>query len=442
MVLRFTDPATGETMRSFPALTQETLSERIALAADAATAHAALPMEHRTRCLRKLAKLFTDEQDDLALTIATETGKPVRRASAEVRQCADACCYYAEEAPRLLAPELLHSHTDGNGPKHQSYIAWEPLGVLLAVVPSESPLWQACRLLLPALIAGNVVLLKHVGNVPRCALLLERLVRRAGFPRGTYSALLMEDSLVETALHDERVSAVTAAGTQTAARALAAQAGWLLKKSSLHVLGNGATVVMPSADLDNALAAAVEALTSGAESGKRVIVHAGIYQEFTQRLVKAVEALSAGDPSKQQTDVGPLNTEDAVNALDEQVQAAVKAGGRVLTGGARLVGSGNFFEPTLLSDVPRDSSIVQEVLTGPLAILFRARDLDDALTLANGAPSAGESSVWTREPAEQQQLLAGIRARAVTLNAVPRPDGCLGATAAREFTRAKRITLA
>ena len=410
MVLDSINPATGETLRSFPALSEEALRERIGLAAEAAAAQATLPAEHRTRCLRKLAQLFAEDQDDLALTIAMETGKPIRAAAAEVARCAEACSHFAEHGARRLAPEMLQT-AGGNG-REQSHITWNPLGVLLAVMTWESPFWQACRVVLPALTAGNAVLLKHAASVPQCALLLETLVRRAGFQRGTVSALLIEDRLVETILHDRRVAAVTIVGTQSVGRALAAQAGWLLKKSSLHVMGNGATVVMPSADLEGALAAAVEALTSGAGAGKRLIVASDIYNEFVYQLTKSVEALKVGDPIKQETEVGPLGTKEALDTMSEQVQAAVQAGGRVLTGGTRLVGDGNFFEPTLLSDVPRESPIAQDVLTGPIAIIYRARDLADAIGPANSGSFAGESSVWTREPAEQQQLIASIGGKA------------------------------
>ena len=232
----------------------------------------------------------------------------------------------------MLAPEMLPTATEGDGRKQQAYVAWSPIGVLLAVMPWESPLWQACRVVLPAVTAGNAVLLKHASTVPQCALLLETLVRRAGFLRGTVSALLIEDRLVEATLHDKRVAAVRVVGTESVGRALAAQAGWLLKRSSLHVLRNGATLVMPSADLDAALAAAVEALTSDTGAGKRLIVSSDIYKEFVHQLVKAIEALKIGDPLKQETQVGPLGTMEALAAMSEQVEAAVQAGGRVLAG--------------------------------------------------------------------------------------------------------------
>jgi succinate-semialdehyde dehydrogenase/glutarate-semialdehyde dehydrogenase len=441
MLLHSINPATGKTLRSFPALTEEALRDRITLSAEAASVHAALPMEHRTRCLRKLAGLFAAEKDELARTVALETGRPIRYAAAEIGSCAEACNYYAENGARMLAPELLQKSGTSVGRKTQSYIALRPVGVVLAVMPSESPLWHACRVVIPALTAGNAVLLKPAMSVPQCALLLETLLRRAGFLRGTLNALLTEDRLVEAALHDKRVSAVTVVGAESVARAIAAQAGSLLKKSSLYVLGNGVTVVMPSADPDAALAAAVHAVVSGGEAGKRLIVSSGIYNDFVQRLVKTVEALPVGDPQKQETEVGPVGTAAAVEAISEQVRAVVDAGGRILTGGTRLVGRGIFFEPTLLSDVPRESPIAQVVLSGPLLMIFRSRDVEDAISLANCLSFSGESSVWTREPTEQQQLIDGIRSKAITLNASPGQDGRLCASALREFTEAKIVTL-
>ena len=438
-LLHSINPATGETLRSFPTLSEEALRERIGMVAEAAVVNAALPMEHRARCLRKLAQLLTEEQDELARAIALETGKPIRAAAIEVSRCSDACRHFAEHGARMLAPEMLQP-AEGDG-RSQSYTEWSPLGVLLAVVSCESPFWQACRIVLPAITSGNAVLLKLAASAPQCALLLETLVRRAGFQRGTVSALLIEDRLVEAVLHDKRVASVTIVGTESVGRALAAQAGWLLKKSSLRVTGNGATVVMPSANLEGALAAAVGALIAGPGAGKRLIVSSGIYNEFVYQLGKLVEALKVGDPLKQETEVGPLGTKEALDAMHEQVQAAVQAGGRVLTGGTRLVGGGNFFEPTLLSDVPRDSPIAQDVLTGPLAMIFRAHDLADAIRLASREPCAGESSVWTREPGEQQQLLACIGSRTVALNASPRHDGRSGMAALREFTEARTVTL-
>ena len=359
--------------------------------------------------------LLQDEAGDLARAITLETGKPLRSSTIEVQRCIEICRYYADHAARLLAPELLQS---AHG---QAYVQWSPLGVVLAVMPWESPLFHAVRFAIPALIAGNVVLLKMAASVPQCALLLEALVRRAGFERGVLSALLIEDSQVETVLNDDRVVAVTVTGSDTAGRAIAAQAGWLLKRSALHLSGSDAMVVMPTADLEAAVAAAARALTGvdGAGAAKRVVIDSGIYNDFVHKLTAAVEVLRIGDPSLNETDIGPLGSAAALRTLSEQVESAVTAGARILTGGANLGGGkGHFFEPTLLSDVPRTAAVARDAIAGPVAMVFRAHDLGDAISIANDTPFGMGASVWTKEPVEQQALINGLDAGTVTLNAL------------------------
>ncbi len=442
------NPASGEVLRSFPSLTEEGLRERIALAATAARQQFAAPLDHRILALRKLSTLVEAEAAELAHTIAIETGKPLRHAREEVASCAEVCRYYAEDATRLLAPELLAA---GQG---QAHVQSRPTGVILAVMPWNSPLWHGFRFAVPALVAGNAVLMKHAGSVPQCALHMAALVRRAGFPRGTYTALLMEDSLVETALNDERVQALTFTGPGIAGRALAAQAGWLLKRSALHLDGSDAFVVMPSADLEASVAACVRAFALGASIGKRIVLHGDVYKAVAGRFVAALEALHIGNPLLRETELGPLGTAAALQQVTEQVDAAVAAGGRVLTGGSRMVGAGNFFEPTLLSGVPL--SAARDCMLGPVALLFRAEDVEDAIAIANSTPFAGSAAVWTRDPSEQQRLTADIRAGFVALNSFPADDPHLpmggwaasgygkelGEAGLREFLQMKTVWIA
>ncbi len=419
MPLHSTNPATGELLRTFPTLTDDALHTRITQAADAAAVHRTIPLEHRTLYLRKLAILLQEDSADLARTITLETGKPITSSKIEVQRCVDLCRYYADQATRLLAPELLQSESG------QSYVQWSPLGLLLAVMPWESPLWHSLRFAVPAIIAGNGVLLKLASSVPQCALAIEALFRRAGFERATLSVLLVDDGQVEIVLRDERVVAVTLTGSESAGRALAAQAGWLLKRSAIHLPGSDPMVVMPSANMDAAIAAAVRALTGvdGASTARRLIIDSGIYSDFLHKLTHAVEALRIGDPSKEETDIGPLGSAEAIQTLSEHVDAAVAAGGRIVTGGAKLADDkGFFFEPTLLSDVPRTTPIARDAITGPVALLFRARDLADAIAIANDTPFGLGASVWTKEPAEQQALINGIDAGTVALNALPSFD--------------------
>jgi succinate-semialdehyde dehydrogenase/glutarate-semialdehyde dehydrogenase len=448
MPLQSINPATGEVLRTFTTISDEAVRLRIGQAVEAADTQRALPLEHRTLYLRKLAALLDEEGDDLARTITLETGKPLRSARAEIALCADTARFYAEQAPRMLAPELLQSE---NG---QSYVQWSPMGVVLAVMSWESPFWHVLRFAIPALVAGNAILLKHAASVPQCAMLIEALVRRAGFARGALSALLIDSSAVERVLGDERVAAVTVTGSESTGRAVAAQAGWLLKKSAMHLPGSDPMVVMPSADLEAAVTAAVKAFTTGSQT-KRLVVSSSIFNDFLHRLVTGVEALKVGDPLKDETDVGPLGTADAVNTLAEQVAAAVTSGGRIVTGGTRLIGSGNFFEPTILSDVPRTAPVARDALAGPVALLFRAKDLVEAIAIANDTPFGRAASLWTKEPSEQQQLIAGIDAGSVALNGLQvdtarAPVGGtkrsgygreLGAAGIREFMVAKTVLI-
>lgn len=449
MPLQSINPATGEVLRTFPTLDEAAVQQRIGQAAEAALQQRSLPLDHRVLCLRKLASLLEEDSADIARTISLETGKPIRGAAGEVRRCVETCRYYADNAVRLMAPEVIS--TEGG----QAYIQWSPIGVVLAVMPWESPLWHVLRFAVPTLVAGNAVLLKHAPSVPQTALLIEGLVRRAGFSRGALTALLVDERMVETVFADERVAAVTVTGPEAVGRALAAQAGWLLKKGAMHLQGSDPMVVMASADLDAAVAAAGQALRDGS-GARRIIVEAGVYGEFLRRLTTLVDGFRIGDPSREETEVGPLGTVEAAALLEEQIKAAVTAGGRIACGGARLVGRGNFLEPTVLTDVPRTSAVARDPLAGPVTMLFRARDLQDAIALANGSPFTRSASVWTKEPGEQQGLIAGVDAGFVALNALALDDPRLpvggarrsgygrelGSQGIREFLIAKTVVIA
>ncbi len=374
MAIESINPATNKLLRRFEPLTDDAARQKIALAADVFRSYADVPLDHRALWMRKLAAILEHEIEDLATLITHEMGKPLEAARFEILKCADACRYYADHAARILAPESVPTE-----PNH-SYVRWEPLGVVLAVMPWNFPFWQVFRFLAPALMAGNVALLKHASNVPQCAIAIESLVRRAGFPRGTFQTLLLEVNQVETVLGDERIAAVTVTGSETAGRAIAAQAGWLIKKSVLELGGSDPFIVMPSADLDLAVETAVRArcVNSGQSciAAKRFIIADEIYDAFESRFVAGMEAMRVGDPMKEDTDIGPLATVRAVEQLDAQVKAATRVGARVLTGGERMLGDGNYFEPTVLAGVPRTSSVYREELFGPVAMLFRVQDLE------------------------------------------------------------------
>jgi succinate-semialdehyde dehydrogenase/glutarate-semialdehyde dehydrogenase len=404
--------------------------------------------------MRKLAAMLEHEVEDLAPLITQEMGKPLAAARLEVLKCATGCRFYAENAARILASEAVDT-----GANH-SYVRWDPLGIVLAVMPWNFPFWQVFRFLAPALMAGNVGLLKHASNVPQCALAIESLVRRAGFPRGSFQTLLIEAKQVEAVLGDERIAAVTVTGSEAAGRAIAAQAGWLIKKSVLELGGSDPFIVMPSADLDLAIETAVRArcVNSGQSciAAKRIIVADEVYDQFEKRFVAAMEAVKVGDPMKEDTEIGPLATRRIVDDLVAQVKTAHAAGARILTGGERMLGKGNYFEPTVMVGVPRSCSVYREELFGPVAMLFRINDLSHAIQLANDTPFGLAASAWTRDPTEQQRLVKELQCGSVFLNAMVASDSRLpfggikrsgygrelSAAGMREFLNAKTVVIA
>ena len=454
MAIESINPATNKLLRRFEPLTNEAARQKIALAEEAFRSYAAVPLEHRALWMRKLSAVLEHETEDLATLITLEMGKPLEAARYEILKCADACRYYADHAARILAPESIP--TDHN----HSYVRWDPLGIVLAVMPWNFPFWQVFRFLAPALMAGNVALLKHAPNVPQCALAIEALVRRAGFPRGTFQALLIEVNQVEAVLGDERIAAVTVTGSETAGRAIGAQAGWLIKKSVLELGGSDPFIVMPSADLDLAVETAVRArcVNNGQSciAAKRFIVADEIYDVFESRFVAGMGAVVVGDPMKAETEVGPLATVRMVEQLEAQIKAATRVGARVLTGGERMLGEGNYFEPTVLAGVPRASAVYREELFGPVAMLFRVQDLNEAIEIANDTPFGLAASAWTRDPVEQQRLVSELQCGGVFLNTMVASDPRLpfggikrsgygrelSAAGMREFLNAKTVVIA
>ncbi len=453
MAIQSINPATGKLLRSFDALTEAALSEKLSLAHQASRTFPSIPLEHRALCMNKLASLLEHETDEIAPTLTLEMGKPLHAARQEVSKCTTACRYYAEHAARILASEPVAT-------ENSSYIRYEPLGVVLAIMPWNFPFWQVFRFLAPALMAGNVGLLKHAPNVPQCALLIESLVRRAGFPRGSFQTLLIEIEQVEHLLADPRIAAVTLTGSVQAGRAIGAQAGWLIKKSVLELGGSDPFLVLPSCDLDEAVETAVRArLINNGQSciaAKRFIVHESIYDAFEQRFVAGMEAMTIGDPMKEDTDIGPLASVRAAETLEAQVAQAVQDGARVLTGGQRMLGDGFYYEPTVLASLPRTSPIYREELFGPVAMLFKAASLDEAIEIANDTPFGLGASAWTRDPAEQQRLVSELQCGSVFINAMVSSDPRLpfggikqsgygrelSAAGMREFLNAKTVVLA
>jgi succinate-semialdehyde dehydrogenase/glutarate-semialdehyde dehydrogenase len=454
MPIRSINPANGTLLREFACLSEDALSQKIAVADIAFATYADVPLGHRALCMRKLANLLEAETADLAALITAEMGKPITQSRAEILKCASVCHYYAEHAARILAPEPVKTESS------DAQVRWDPLGIVLAVMPWNFPFWQVFRFLAPALMAGNVGLLKHASNVPQCALAIESLVRRAGFPRGTFQTLLIESGQVETVLADDRIAAVTVTGSESAGRAIAAQAGWLIKKCVLELGGSDPFIVMASADLDAAVDAAVHArcINTGQSciAAKRFLVADSIYDEFETRFVAGMDAMKIGDPMRDDTEIGPLATEAQAEQLDAQVQSAVRVGARVLTGGERMLGAGNYYEPTVLAGIPRKSAIFREELFGPVAMLFRVRDVDDAIALANDSPFGLGASVWTGSTSEQRRFAAELECGSVFVNTPVASDPRLpfggikrsgygrelSAAGMREFLNAKTVVIA
>jgi succinate-semialdehyde dehydrogenase/glutarate-semialdehyde dehydrogenase len=408
------NPATGATVRTFEPLTDSQIEDRLRRAAAAYQAYRRTSFAERARWLNAAAEILETEKDRLARVMTLEMGKPIGGARAEAAKCALACRYYAEHGERLLADEPADA---GAG---RSFIRYRPIGPVLAVMPWNFPFWQVFRFAAPALMAGNVGLLKHASNVPQCALEIEDIIRRAGFPPDVFQTLLIGSAQVERVIGDPRVTAVTLTGSEPAGAQVASQAGKRIKKTVLELGGSDPFIVMPSADLERAARTGVEARTlnngQSCIAAKRFIVDARIAAEFERAFVAGMAALRVGDPMDETTQVGPLATPDILEGLDEQVRRSVEMGARVLTGGKRLDRPGNYYAPTVLADVPMDAPAYSEELFGPVAALFRANGIEEAIKLANDTEFGLGASAWTNDEAEQHRFIDEIEAGMVFIN--------------------------
>jgi len=413
------NPATGETIKTFAPLTSAEIEAKLAQAASAFTRRKQTTFAERAACLSRAGEILRAEKQSIAETMTLEVGKTLKASIAEVEKCADTCRYYAENAERFLADQPYT--IDGA----KAFVRYRPLGVILAIMPWNFPLWQVVRFAAPALMAGNVGLLKHAENVPQCALILEDVLRRAGAD-GAFQALLIETPQIQAVLEDPRIAAATLTGSERAGMAVGAQAGGKLKKTVLELGGSDPFVVMPSADLDAAVRTAVQARTlnngQSCIAAKRFILHDAIADEWTQKFVQTLEALRVGDPLDPQTDIGPLATPKILDGLAAQVEQSIAAGATLLTGGERLDRPGNFYAPTALADIPRNAPAYSEELFGPVALLFRAANLDEAIRQANDTPYGLGSSVWTSDPTEQERCINEIEAGMTFVNSMVASD--------------------
>jgi len=414
MAIASTNPATGELLQSFDALTEAQIDEKLATAAAAFRSYRTTTFAERAEWLRRAADILDAEADALGRLATLEMGKTLASAVAEVGKCAKGCRWYAEHTEAVLADQP-HPF-DGA----KVFTRYEPLGPVLAIMPWNFPYWQVFRFAAPALMTGNVGLLKHASNVPQCALAIEDVLARAGFPPGVFQTLLVGSGAIEAIIEDPRVRAVTLTGSEAAGRAVGATAGHTIKPSVLELGGSDAFIVMPSADLDTAVAKAVHSRTlnngQSCVNAKRFIVHEEIADEFVSRMVAKLESLKVGDPMDAATEMGPLSSPDAVEEIDRQVQETVAAGARLLTGGKPLGGPGSFYPPTLLTDIPDGSPGHNEELFGPVALVWRARDVDDAIRIANDSDLGLGGSAWTTDPAEQERFVTEVDTGMIYIN--------------------------
>jgi succinate-semialdehyde dehydrogenase/glutarate-semialdehyde dehydrogenase len=451
MAIATINPATGEVVKTFQPLTEAEIEKKLQLAVSTFKAERKTPFAVRAKRMLKAAEILERDKDKFAHLMTLEMGKTCKSAVAEAVKCTTACRYYAENSERFLADEVVET-----GAK-KSFVRYLPIGPILAVMPWNFPFWQVIRFAAPALMAGNVGLLKHASNVPQCALALESIFLEAGFPEGAFQTLLIGSAQVDALLNDPRVVAATLTGSEQAGIQVGVGAAKRIKKVVLELGGSDPFIVMPSADLDAAVATAVLArVQNNGQSciaAKRFIVAEPIADEFERKFVARMESLKIGDPFDEKTELGPLATPDGVKDLDADVQKTVKAGAKVLTGGHPLKQPGNYYAPTVLTHVPKNSPAYAEELFGPVASIFRVKDQDEAIRLANDVRFGLGASAWTNDDKERERFINELEAGMVFINKMvasdPRiPFGGvkasghgreLGMVGMREFVNAKTV---
>ncbi len=451
MAIATINPVTGEVLKVFEPLSDAQVDEKIALAAATFSEYRHTTFAERRRMMIRAAEILEGDKEKFGRLMTTEMGKTLRSAMDEAVKCASGCRYYAENAERFLADEMVET------PATRSFIRYQPLGPILAVMPWNFPFWQVFRFIAPGLMAGNVGLLKHASNVPQCALAIEEILLTAGFPKGVFQTLLIGSQKVDRILNDPRIVAATLTGSEKAGIEVGMGAAKRIKKVVLELGGSDPFIVMPSANLDEAAATAVKArMVNNGQSciaAKRFIVAESVADEFERKFVSKMEGLKLGDPMDENTDLGPLATKDGVAELDADVRKTVAAGARALTGGKPLDRPGNFYAPTVLVDIPRNSPAYGEELFGPVASLFRIKDIDDAIELANDTRFGLGASAWTNDPHERERFIDELDAGMVFINKMVASDPRLpfggikqsghgrelGPYGIREFANAKTV---
>jgi succinate-semialdehyde dehydrogenase/glutarate-semialdehyde dehydrogenase len=419
------NPATGEVLQTFNSLNQPQIEEKLSRAAETFRDYRRTTFSDRAEKMLRAAEILETEKQSLARTMTLEMGKPINAAVQEAEKCALVCRYYAENAERHLADEIVQTNAT------QSYVHFQPLGIVLAIMPWNFPFWQVFRFAAPALMAGNIGLLKHASNVPECALAIEDIFRRAGFPQSAFQTLLIGTDAVQGVLEDPRVAAATLTGSEPAGRSVASIAGKNIKKTVLELGGSDPFIVMPSANFDESVSTAVKARTinngQSCIAAKRFIVHEDIYDRFESEFVAAMKGLRVGDPLDSSIDIGPLATEQILTDVEDQVKVSVAAGAKILTGGQRVkfegeLARGHFYEPTVLADIPKDSPAYADEIFGPVASLFRVSTIDEAIELANSTSFGLGSAAWTNDEGERAQFIDEIEAGSVFINGMVASD--------------------
>src|ERR1700736_114968 len=454
MAIASINPATGEKLKEFKSHNDVDIEKALRSATAAFEKYRGEAFTKRAQVMMSAATLLEQEKNELGRTITLEMGKLFRDSVAEIEKCERGCRYYAENAERFLEDEVAQTSA------RRSYVHYEPMGPVLAIMPWNFPFWQVFRFAAPALMAGNVGILKHAGNVPQCALAIEQIFCRAGFEEGIFQTLLIEAEQVERLIVDPRIKAVTLTGSEKAGSAVGSIAAREIKKSVLELGGSDPFIVMPSADFGLAVSTAVKARTTNTGqsciAAKRFFIADKVYDDFLEKFVEQMRSLKLGDPLDETTEIGPLATEQILNGVHEQVQKTIAAGANLLTGGNRIAGAGFFYEPTVLVDVPKDSPAFREEVFGPVAAVLRVRDADEAIELANDSRFGLGASAWTNDRAEQELFASELQSGMVFINSMVASDPRLpfggvkrsgfgrelGAAGIREFMNAKTVWIA
>jgi succinate-semialdehyde dehydrogenase/glutarate-semialdehyde dehydrogenase len=420
MAIATINPATGEHLCKYAALTDREIDDKLAVAHRASLSWRGTPIGERTAVVRRAGELLEQRAIEYGRLMTLEMGKPIRAAIDEAKKCATACYFYADHAADFLADEIV----DVKG--ERGYVAFEPLGVVLAVMPWNFPFWQVIRFAAPALAAGNVGLLKHASNVPQCALAIEQLFEEAGAPGGAFQTLLIGAEPIARILADDRVAAATLTGSEGAGSSVASIAGKHIKKTVLELGGSDPFIVMASADFDAAVRTAVSARTinngQSCIAAKRFIVAEPIADRFIDAFVERMRGLVVGDPMDERTNIGPLASDQIRRDLHDQVERAVASGAKVRTGGRARDGAGFFYEPTVLTDLSSDSPVLREETFGPVAAVVRARDVDHAIEIANDSRFGLGAAAWTRDAGEVERFSRGLAAGTVVINGMVASD--------------------